>query len=603
MNISLLNLLHRFLTIVLLTAVVGGAYAEVGPNDLEGEDKAMFERFRDLFENGSDQAFFNFAQDYEKNLKSKGYMMLYYKLLNNEGFFALRHNKIYRAMQMAERLHDELHADKAHDYYYLATGLMGDIYYASHNRKKAEFYFTQALEEVDDRDPKFTMRTYQSLAEMVCINDPQKAMKWLDKAKALAINTDNVEYQSLSISMAAYLHFLMCKQDKFYQYYDEYQQLRSLNKPGFSLRYANILEIARLAFGGRYQEASSLLANSGPIYVDSSMVAIRIYAMEGNIDKGFEAMKRRRLELDSIYSLSQEDNFDQMATERALMMSKEQAQASKKRAKTLTNWLLGLVVVFLFIYIMGRRRLMRKIWEKNRTLKEALVKAAESDQMKTMFIKNMSHEIRTPLNAVAGFSQVICNPDYELTDDERQDMKDRIISNVNLITSVINELLELSESESKGGQIADADKADVMCNDLAHTVLHDAEGRQRGDVELRFATNVDDDFTIHTSTYRLKSALKHLVDNAIKFTDKGFVELRCERQDDKMLFIVTDTGVGIKETDMERIFETFAKIDNFKEGIGLGLPICRRMIRSLGGEVTLDTTYTDGCRFVISLPM
>jgi signal transduction histidine kinase len=70
-----------------------------------------------------------------------------------------------------------------------------------------------------------------------------------------------------------------------------------------------------------------------------------------------------------------------------------------------------------------------------------------------------------------------------------------------------------------------------------------------------------------------------------------------------MLFIVTDTGVGIKETDMERIFETFAKIDNFKEGIGLGLPICRRMIRSLGGEVTLDTTYTDGCRFVISLPM
>ena len=108
--------------------------------------------------------------------------------------------------------------------------------------------------------------------------------------------------------------------------------------------------------------------------------------MEGDIDKGFEAMKRRRLELDSIYSLSQEENFDQMATERALMMSKDQAQASKKRTKTLTNWLIGLVIVFLFIYIMGRRRLMRKIWEKNRNLKEALVKAAESDQMKTMFI-------------------------------------------------------------------------------------------------------------------------------------------------------------------------------------------------------------------------
>lgn len=603
MNINLLNNLRRFLTIVLLTTVVSGAFAEVGPDDLEGQDKAMFDRFRDLFQNGSDQDFYDFAKTYEKNLKSKGYMMLYYKLLNNEGFFALRHNKIYRAMQIAERLNDELHADKAHDYYYLATGLMGDIYYVSHNHKKAEFYFTQALEEVDNSDPKFTMRTCQSLAEMTCLTDPQKAMDWLDRAKILAIENDNVEYQSLSISMAAYLHFLMCKQDKFYQYYDEYQQLRSLNKPGFSLRYANVLEIARLAFSGQYQEASSLLANSGPVYVDSSLVAIRIFAMARDIDNGFEAMKRRRLELDSIYSLSQEDNFDQMATERALMMSKEQAQASKKRAKTLTNWLIALVIVFLFIYIMGRRRLMRKIWEKNRTLKEALVKAAESDQMKTMFIKNMSHEIRTPLNAVAGFSQVICNPDYELTDDERQGMKDRIISNVNLITSVINELLELSESESKGGQIADADKADVMCNDLARTVLRESEGRQRGDVELRFASNVDDDFAIRSSSYRLKSALAHLVDNAIKFTDSGYVELRCELLGDKMQFLVTDTGVGIKEADKERIFETFAKVDDFKEGIGLGLPICRRLIRSLGGEVTLDTTYTGGCRFVISLPM
>lgn len=603
MNINLLNKLHRFLTIVLLTTVVSGAFAEVGPDDLEGQDKAMFDRFRDLFQNGSDQEFYDFAKTYEKNLKSKGYMMLYYKLLNNEGFFALRHNKIYRAMQIAERLNDELHADKAHDYYYLATGLMGDIYYVSHNRKKAEFYFTQALEEVDDSDPKFTMRTCQSLAEMTCLTDPQKAMEWLDKAKALAIENDNVEYQSLSISMAAYLYFLMCDSEKFYRYYDEYQRLRSQNKPGFSLSYANVLEIARLAFSGQYQEASSQLANSGPVYVDSSLVAIRIFAMAGDIDNGFEAVKRRRLELDSIYSLSQEANFDQMATERALILSKEEALAHKKQAKTLTNWLIALVIVFLFVYIMGRRRLVRKIWAKNRTLQEALVKAAESDQMKTMFINNMSHEIRTPLNAVAGFSQVFCNPDYDLTESEKNDMKERILSNVNQITSIINELLEMSESESEGAQLADADKVDVLCNTLARTVLRESEGRQRGDVELRFASNVDDEFTIRSSSYRLKSALTHLVDNAIKFTDSGYVEVRCEQLGDKMQFLVTDTGVGIKESDKERIFETFAKVDDFKEGIGLGLPICRRLIRSLGGEVTLDTTYTGGCRFVISLPM
>ena len=602
MTNKLCNLLHRVLTIVLLTAAVIGVSAEVSPADLEGEDKAMFDRFRNLLQNGTSNEFYNFAKAYEKDLKAKGYMMLYYKLLNNEGFFALRHNMLYRAMQIAERLNDELHADKAHDYYYLATGLMGDIYYACHNRTKAEAYFTQALEEVDDSDPKFTMRTYHSLAEMVCLYSPQKAMEWLDKAKALAIKTDNVEYQSLSISMSAYLYFLMCNSEKFDLYYKEYQTLRSMNKPGFSLRYANILEVARLAFEGKYQDASYQLANSGNIYVDSSLVAIRIFAMARDIDKGFEAVKRRRLELDSIYSLAQDANFDQMATEQSLLKSKEEAMANKKQAKKLTNWLIVLVIVFLFVYLMGRRRLVRKIWEKNHRLKEALAKAAESDQMKKMFISNMSHEIRTPLNAVVGFSQVLCNPDYDLSEDEKKDMEGRILSNVHLITSIINEVLELSKSESES-LVDDADKADVRCNELARTVLYDAEGRQQRDVELRFASNVEDDFTIRSSLYRLKSAMTHLVDNAIKFTDTGYVEVRCEKRGDQMRFFVTDTGVGIKESDKDRIFETFAKIDDFKEGIGLGLPICRRLIRSLGGEVALDTTYTGGCRFVISLPI
>ena len=86
------------------------------------------------------------------------------------------------------------------------------------------------------------------------------------------------------------------------------------------------------------------------------------------------------------------------------------------------------------------------------------------------------------------------------------------------------------------------------------------------------------------------------------FTDQGYVELSIVKKDASIQFRVTDTGVGIKEEDRERIFETFAKIDDFKEGIGLGLPICRRLINTLGGEVTLDPDYSAGCRFIISLP-
>ena len=191
---------------------------------------------------------------------------------------------------------------------------------------------------------------------------------------------------------------------------------------------------------------------------------------------------------------------------------------------------------------------------------------------------------------------------FELDDEEKHDMEMRISKNVNQITNIINEMLELSKSESETS-IDEGEKQQVCCNDLGRKALEDIRGKQHSGVEFRFTSEVDDAFTVHTNANRLMVALRHLLDNAAKFTDTGYVELSIAKQVDRILFYVTDTGVGIKEEDRERIFETFSKIDDFKEGLGLGLPICRRLITSLGGEVQLDPTYSQGCRFIISLPM
>ena len=221
--------------------------------------------------------------------------------------------------------------------------------------------------------------------------------------------------------------------------------------------------------------------------------------------------------------------------------------------------------------------------------------------MKSVFIKSMSHEVRTPLNAVAGFAQVICSPDYCLSDSEKRDMQARISNNVDQIANIINDLLELSKTESEY-LVEECDKTDVWVNIIGRAVVKEVEGRQNTDTKLRFETELADDFKIRTNSYRLKNALKHLVDNAVKFTKQGYVELRCECKDGHVLFIVTDTGCGIKKEDQERIFEVFQKGDDFKVGVGLGLPISRRLINSLGGDVTLDTSYTEGARFIISIP-
>ena len=594
--------LNLVLTALMLMVTMDAASADVGPDDLKGEDKVMFDRFRQLFQNGSPETFFDFASGYEAELRGKGYMMLYYKLLNNEGFYALRHNMLFRAMQTAERLDSELRQDGAQKYFYLATGLMADIYYTSHDRKKAGKYFVQAIDEAGDIDPKFTMRCYQSLAEMLCLKDSRQALAWADKAMSMAKATDNTEYYSLSLAMKAYIYFLDGDNVGFYRAFEEYHNLRSMEKPGFSHRYDKILKIAKLSFDGDYRAASSLLADKGTVYVDSSLVAIRIFAMERDVEKGFSAMKRRYLEMDSLNSVIQSANFDEMATERTLLRSKAEVEASKRRARSYANWLMGVVVVFLVIYLMGRRRLVMKIRERNQELKNALARAEESDRMKTAFIRSMSHEIRTPLNAVSGFSQVLCDPEYDLSVEEKLDMQKRISDNVNQVTMIINEVLELSKTESEAFT-SEAEKTGVGCNELGRSVLSDVKGKQRAGVELRFSSNVKDDFKLLTNAYRLRKALAHLIDNALKFTEKGHVELRCEKRDGRMLFIVTDTGVGISEEHCASIFDTFSKVDDFKVGIGLGLPLCRRLVHSLGGEVELDTNYREGCRFVISLPL
>ena len=598
MNFITRNLRHT-LVVLLTIASTGVAFADKTVEDLTGEDREMYDKFRHLFKSDLQDDFYRFAEEYERDLHKKGYMMLYYKLLGNKGFYALRHNEVYRAIEFAQRLDNEVRTDGAKEYFYLATGLYGDIYSSTHDNLRAETYFLQALDEVDDRDVKFTMRTYMSLAELLSLKDSQRALQWVDKAIAKAQEEKNVDYLSLSMAMKGYLFFLMGDAPQFYHIYDQYLGLRSMDEPEFNYRYDNLIEVAKRAFDSDYEGALEKI-QEGNLQVDSSLVVIRVIAMQGDVTKGFEVMKRRYVEMDSVYSIIQDANFNQLAAETSLMRSREEAAANRKLSKQLVNWLIVMAAVFFFVYIMGHRRLVRKIWARSKELKLALARAEESDLMKTAFIQSMSHEIRTPLNAVAGFSQLLCSADYDLSDEEKKDMKQRISSNVSLIISIVNEVLELSESESESHN-REVEKREVKCNEFCRSVIDSMRGKGRSNVDLRFTTNVGDDFAIYSNGYRLRSALSHLVDNAQKFTDVGHIDVKVERKGDKVLFSVTDTGVGIAPEDRERIFEDFAKLDDFKEGIGLGLPISRRLITSLGGTLELDPDYTEGCRFVITL--
>jgi signal transduction histidine kinase len=262
-----------------------------------------------------------------------------------------------------------------------------------------------------------------------------------------------------------------------------------------------------------------------------------------------------------------------------------------------------LVVIGLLItYNYVRRRNNEKLMQKNEELKEALNMAGESDRMKTEFVRRVSHEIRTPLNAISGFSEVICTPGFEIPDEDKADLIERIQTNMKAITKIVDELLHVADSES---QVSYPKNQAIACNQFLSNILNSYQKEANANVVLKYTPRVMNRFTIYSNESGLSKVVDNLVQNAVKFTSKGTIELRCEKSLDEqsVVITVTDTGKGIPEDKREKIFEQFYKVDAFQQGIGLGLTMSKQIAQKLGGDLVLDPEYTNGSRFVLTLPI
>jgi signal transduction histidine kinase len=213
----------------------------------------------------------------------------------------------------------------------------------------------------------------------------------------------------------------------------------------------------------------------------------------------------------------------------------------------------------------------------------------------------MSHEIRTPLNAINGFTQLLCDPEFELSDEEKLDMQKRVTSNTEASTIIINALLELAAGES--GTLDLNDLSPVNINDVCRKAKKEAEEHNENNLQIVFTTEIGDDFTIKSNEETILQILNKITNNAQKFTKEGSVILHASRHDSTLEISVTDTGIGIPEDKQKSVFDNFVKLDEFSEGVGLGLSISIRLARSLGGDISIDPTYKTGSRFILQLPI
>jgi signal transduction histidine kinase len=270
--------------------------------------------------------------------------------------------------------------------------------------------------------------------------------------------------------------------------------------------------------------------------------------------------------------------------------------------------ILCVVVVFLWQQRKLNAKLEKsrdKLDEKNRILieaKEELRKAKEvaeqSNWLKTMFIQNMSHEIRTPLNSIVGFSGVL----VDMLDD-KEDIGQYVAlieSNSKLLLKLVGDILDISILDSEVEIKHNAVDVNACCQasiDAAGTLFSP-------DTKLIFKPACDE-LIINSNYNYIVQVLDNLLSNASKFTHEGSVTLAYEvkKETNQLIFTVTDTGIGIPIDEQEHVFERFVKLDNFSQGAGLGLSICRIVAERLGGFLIIDREYTQGTRFIFCVLM
>lgn len=272
---------------------------------------------------------------------------------------------------------------------------------------------------------------------------------------------------------------------------------------------------------------------------------------------------------------------------------------------TLSTLLAVLTVTIMFIIYMLFKQLKevrlsyRKSQDMTIELESAVDYAQKALKIKTEFVSTMSHEMRTPMNAIIGFSHLILADDIPA---ETRSKTKKIQKAANNLLSIINSILDFEKIES--GKIhVEKDLYDL--DSVLEFVYHiNEEEAKRKNLHFTVSRDFSMSSTFMGDPFRLQQILINLVSNAIKFTQTGFVYVRVCLKDDKLVFEVADSGIGIQEN--ANVFEAFHQADNSTSriygGTGLGLSISQKLVALMGGAIDYESTLSVGTRFFVSIP-
>lgn len=507
---------------------------------------------------------------------------------------------LYEANKMQQEAEDREEIDGMQNCYQALTR----IYQAKEMYKQAAIYGQKLI----DLTLKYNLNQYNLTNKYLelsncylATNETEKSWEALEEAKKYVIN----EVQQGYLLCGIFFYYIQINDmvkarqllEETTQYYDNNIELRTKRK-------VNLLEVVTDYYmkSGEYDKALASHLEIFDIYDFITPNLYRrlglIYAAKKDYTKAIENLEYAFALNDSLSSVQEDISVGEFATILGMEhLNQENKELIQKNQEILLENRQRLIILLCIIVACFAFMFFREV-RLNKILRRAKDAEQSASRMKTEFIQNMSHEIRTPLNSIVGFSQLLGSISEE--NEESKEYTDIIEQGSNHLLQLVDNVLELANLDS-GTPIPIDTKVEI--NALCRQWMEGAKNSPKPGVELVYQPE-QEELHLHTNPSRLTQVVSHLLHNSARFTEKGSITLswHTDPKQRSLTICITDTGIGIPQDKQDFVFERFAKIDTFSTGTGLGLALGRLIMEKMGGSLILDDKYTEGCRFILTLP-
>ena len=543
-------------------------------------------------------AFMQVTEKLKAECQKQGNERLFYSAWGNQSTYEATHQNYMLAEEIADQI--AAYAEEQNSYWgnYIALHTKAVNALQKQDYAAAEEGFKRA---VDFRHKYFPGESAgEDLQELMKIANHRKDKKAGLMYARQILEEPNVApiHKGRALFRLSQFAFNQNNRELYDSIYNELQALKASDGIG---TIEPVVEVNYQIINGNYDEALRLCEELSPESRAERMAVI--YHRMGNNDKAYEYMAKFKKINDSIVLVSHGNVvascFVQMNNERMKLEQKMLEEENSKWKQLFLFTLAGAIVIILALVIWQHHRRIKYLEKENAKLEKARQKAEQAFDLKNEFIAHITDELRAPLNPIQGFSDILGTKDMELQPEEREELSRHIKDSSKHITRIIDELAELSLYESKKSLPINYT---ISPNHLCRHMVDAIRPLCKEGVRAFFESELPDDLAVATNYEAIKTLLQHLLENAVKFTDQGVITLACSEYGDTILISVADTGMGIPPEQRDHVFDTFRELGDNVKLRGLGLSICKAIVKLLGGEIWLDTEYHEGSRFVFSLP-